>query len=316
MREKTLKTVVTPKKRILNRHVKKYAFIASVWIYPTVLFAIFWVGVNFNSLLLAFQRWEDGRMVFAGFENFQKLFANIRDAGGLLLLSLKNTLLMFALCFIISNPLYIIFSYYIYKKWPLARIVRIIMLIPAIVSGFVICLVFLKFVEIGLPRMMLQITGKRFPQLISDPKYSFGTMIFYMIWISFTTSLIIYPNAMNAIDKSIIESGQLDGVNNAQELWHIILPNMYAMISTTIVMGVAGLFAMSGPLILFFKYSAPREVYNLGYYMFRETMINTNDYTAYPYLASMGLVLTALSAPLTFTVKYFLDKYDPLGGAV
>ena len=63
--------------------------------------------------------------------------------------------------------------------------------------------------------------------------------IFYMIWSSFSTSLIVYPNAMNSINPEIIEAAHIDGVQNQRlceaalffvdntilfgEVWHIVM---------------------------------------------------------------------------------------------
>ena len=77
---------------------------------------IFYIGVNINSILLAFQKYTiDGKTVFAGFDNFKDVFATFSDVGELRY-GLKNSLLLYAVGLVISLPLGLFFSFYIYKK--------------------------------------------------------------------------------------------------------------------------------------------------------------------------------------------------------
>ena len=190
-----------------KKEIRKYAFIISMMIYPAVLFLIFYIGVNLNSFKLAFQKIDlSGVASYNGFNNFKDFFAMLVQSDGMVSRSLINSLKMFSINLVICVPLYIIFSFYIYKKFAMSKIFRAIIMVPAIVSSFVICLLFKKFVELALPSVMSAVGFENFPQLLSDPKYTFGTSLFYMIWISFSTALLVYPNAMNSIDDSIIES--------------------------------------------------------------------------------------------------------------
>lgn len=292
--------------------VRRNLFLISVWIYPVILFCIFYVAVNFNSFLLAFKSiGSDGTSTFAGFKNFALVFEQFSQSG-LVQTALVNSVKMYIICLVVSMPLYIIFAFYIFKRWALGRVFRIIMMIPAIVSGFIMSLVFRRFVEYGIPSLAA-ILGTNFPQLLSHPDYMFGTTLFYMIWISFSMAMIVYPNAMNAINPEIFESARLDGANSAQELWHIVLPNIYPTLSTFLITGIAGIFTNSGPLVEFYMYSAPPPAVNMGYYIFRETMNNLGTYESYPFIAALGLLFTMISIPLVFGLKHILDKYNPVG---
>lgn len=295
---------------LTKKELKKYGFILAVFAYPAILFMIFYVGININSILLAFQKIDlGGGKTFAGFDNFAFFFESIRN-NPIVGTSLKNSLLIYVLNLVICMPLYLIFSFYLFKKFFGNRIFRLIVMVPSIVSTFIICLLFKKFVESALPSIANMLGVKDFPMLLSDPKYTFGTMIFYMIWISFSTSLIVYPNAMDSIDGAIYESVRVEGASLLQEFWYIVMPLIYPTISTFLITGVAGIFTAEGPLISFYMYSAPPEVYTFGYYMTSKVMTASNNLD-YPYLAAGGLVITLISAPLTYFVKYLLDKNDP-----
>lgn len=297
----------------LNYGPKKTLFILGILAYPAVMFLVFYVFINFNSVVMAFQKFDIyGNKTFYGFNNFAAYFKKMFAGGGsLVAISVKNSLLMYIINLAICMPLYIFFSYMLFKKCFLNKTIRFIVMIPQVVSSFVICLLFKNFTGGGLPDMMAALGVKNFPNLLKDVRYMFGTSLFYMIWISFSGSLIVYPNAMNEIDGGIIESAQIDGVKNMfQELRYIILPMIFPTLSTFLITGFAGIFLNCGPLIEFYMYDADVNVYNMGYYFISQVM--KGDKIGYPELAAGGIILTLVSAPLTYLLKYVLDRLDPV----
>ena len=291
-----------------NGKLQSFGFQISVYAIPLTLFAIFWVGVNFNSILMAFQKISfDGTRTFVGFENFGAFFAELRGemSDTLLRTSILNSFKMFAINLIVCMPLYLLFSFYLFRKFFGSRAILIIVMIPSIVSEFIISLIFKRFVNVVLPNLFGGL-----PALLEDPKYTFGTMLFFMIWISFSTSLIVYPNAMRAISAEIFESAQIDGAGYWKEFWYITFPLIFPTISTFLIMGVSAIFLNAGPAVAFFQYNAYPECYTMGYYYIAKVMNATNE-MGYPMLAAGGIVLTLVSCPMTFGVKYGLEKITP-----
>lgn len=207
----------------------------SVLIYPLLCFLVFYVFVNANSIIMAFQKIDVyGNKTFYGLQNFKEyLLKMFGGSGSLVATSIKNSLLMYGINLIICLPLYILFSYMLYKKCFLHKTIRFIVMIPQVVSAFVICMLFKNFTGGALPDLMKSLGIKNFPNLLKDVKWMFPTSLFYMIWISFAGSLIVYPNAMKEIDSGITESAQIDGVETMwQELRYIILPLIFPTLST------------------------------------------------------------------------------------
>ena len=52
-------------------------FIFLVLLLPMLQFLVFYVIVNFNSIILAFQTYEKGDFVFNGIQNFKDVFKDI-----------------------------------------------------------------------------------------------------------------------------------------------------------------------------------------------------------------------------------------------
>lgn len=301
------------KKTTSKKKLSEYAFILSMITYPLILFFVFYICINFNSILMAFQNIDfSGSVTWVGFANFKDFLQQLVTDNPYLKISFKNSLVMYSVNLVTCLPLYILFSYMLFKKCLFHKTIRLVVMIPSIVSGVLMSMVFLKFIDWVIPDIALRFFGKeRFPNLMRDPDYSFGMIIFYMIWTSFSTSLIVYPNAMNAIAPEIIEAGHIDGVDSMfQELWYIILPLIYPTLSTFLVTGFAGILSNSGPLTTFYLYNAPYETYNMGYYYLVQTA-HVSDPSGYPVLAAGGLIMTLLVAPLTHLLNKLLEKFGP-----
>ena len=289
------------------------AFIIGMVIYPLILFAVFYVYVNLNSLFLAFQNIDiNGNVTFAGFQNFKTFIVSLIN-DPLTSISFRNSFIIYGVNLVICLPLYILFSYMLFKKCLFNRSMRIVVMLPQIISGTLIGLMFTQVVDIAIPAAVQNITGKdRMISLLKNPDTALWTCIFYMIWVSFSTSLIVYPNAMSGINPEIFEAAQLDGVRNMfQEMKHIILPLIYPTVSTFLITGFAGILTNSGPLSLFWMYDAESEVYNMGYYYFVKIFGQSATYLDYPYLSAGGLLMTAFVAPMTYFIKRILERFEP-----
>ena len=288
-------------------------FIISFLAYPLILFAVFYVYVNFSSVLLAFKEYNfDDTYNWVLFDNFSNFIKMVSGFNTRWTVGLVNSLKMYIICLVICLPLYILLSYILFKKCFMHRTLRVMVMIPQIISGFIMCLVFRNFVEDAVPEAMKLLFGyEDFTNLLYDEQYTFGTTLFYTIWISFSTSLIVYPNAMNEIGDEIIEAAKLDGVGNMfQELWFILIPLIFPTISTFLITGFAALFTNAGSIPTFFMYDAPTNSVNIGYLYWVE-IANSNTFSGYPMLAAGGLIMTAIIAPLTLLLRWALEKFGP-----
>ena len=293
---------------------KDNLFVYSLIGYPLILFCIFYVGINFNSIILAFQSIDGTGKHFAGFKNFQLFWQEMTGSGNLLFYSLINSLKMYVINLVICMPLYICFSYLLFKKCLFNRVISFLVMVPSIMSGLVISLVFVNFIGSNGPLTELcrifGINEGKWLNLLYSEEYAFGTTLFYSIWLSFSTSLLVYPTAMRGISPEVFESAKIDGVSNMfQELRHIILPLIYPTLTTFLVTGFAAIFSNGGPLLEFYYTEAPSYVSNMGYYFTRAVLVDATEFS-YPKYAAGGLILTVLIGPLTLLLKRFLEKFD------
>ena len=306
-------------KKVSSQKKIRTIFILSFITYPLILFLIFYVYVNINSIRMAFYSIKlDGSWTFAKLDNFKQFIGGLTEEGNVIGMSMLNSVKMYFINLVICMPLYLVFSYMLFKQCLLHKGIRIIVMLPQIISGFVICMLFVNFISgdsapIGLLFEKLNIfldeNGNAVDLLYSED-YAFATTIFYCIWMSFGMSLIVYPNAMKEISSEIIESAQLDGISNMfQEMYYIILPLIFPTLSTFLITGLAGIFTEAGSILAFYDVNAPDYVSNMGYY-YAKLVMNANE-TTYPMLSAGGLLMTLVVAPMVILVRHLLEKYGP-----
>ena len=104
------------KKRI---DVEKGIFLVSILAIPVICFAIFYVAVNFNSIIMAFQSYDEAtsKFYFSGLVNFKEFFERISTTAELKY-AFKNSAIVFALNVCVSMPLCMYISYCITEKIP------------------------------------------------------------------------------------------------------------------------------------------------------------------------------------------------------
>ncbi len=283
---------------------------------PVLQFVLFYIGVNFQSILLAFQTFdpETNTTTWVLWDNFKTVFENFAT-DTYLSGSLVNSLIMFVVKICIGIPLGLLFSFYIYKKYPLHNFFRVMLFLPSVVSAIVMVSIFQNLVDVVIPQLMINATGENFFGLLVNPETKFGTLIFYNIWISFGVTVLMYVDAMKSISPSVVEAGALDGATGMKEFTYITLPSIFETCKTFIIIAVAGFFTDQANMFSFFGRMIDQEIMTVGYYLYSETYWATYRglYEQYNYLAALGLCMTLIAIPVTLGLKKLLEKIGPSG---
>lgn len=294
-----------------SRKKAEQIFLTVILAWPVLHFLIFYVGMNANSIIMAFMKYDTNlKASFVGLENFGNVIKDLMHKP-VLLTATKNSLLFFIMTNLLGLPLNLFFSYFIYKKVRGHSVFQFVLFLPSILSAVVLCLVFKIFVETPLPVLLRTMGIENVPNFLVDSSWAFPTIIFYSIFTGFATGMVLYSNAMSRIPEELIEYGCLEGVGMFREMWNVILPMIYPTLSTMIVMGIAGIFASQGPLYMMYGDSGPEHVYTLGYFLFVTVIGRNANLSSYPYAAAAGILMTLMAAPLTLLVRYLMEKYGP-----
>ena len=295
------------KKQKRRRAVKRGVFIGCMLALAIINFLVFWVYVNFNSILLAFQT-QTRQGIIWGFEQFTKFFDQFSNefAEPRLADALGRTLILFVLCNIVMMPLNLIITYILFKKIPGEKFFRVIFFLPSIISGAVLVGVFRRIFAVDGPinELITSITGTLYDRnWIASKEWLFTTVLIYVFWTSWGGNVVLLTGAVYRIPTDVLEYASLDGVGFFRELFQIIIPMIWPTLSTLLTFAAAGLFTNSGPVLLFDEKNQYDTV-TLGHFIYMQV----KQYGNYNYPSAIGLIFTALGFPIVLIVKWALGK--------
>lgn len=298
--------------KITSKQTKRLLFYVAAVTLPLLQFLIFYLYVNINSIILAFQKYSeiDGAYVkvFASFENFGKAFQVIGESWN----KISNSLKMIACDVFISLPLALIFSFYIYKKFFLHKTFKVMLFMPQIISGIVFVMLF-KYIA---NNVYQELTGKTGLLMSDDENVKTATVLFYNVWISFGVNVMMFTGSMSGIDGSIVEAAALDGASLIQEFFYVTMPMIWSTFSTFVVISLTGIFTHQLNLFAFYGEGAGR-LESFGYFLYIQSL-KPEDRTGvvkgtltYSQLSALGLVLTMITLPIVLISRKLMTKLGP-----
>ena len=155
-------------------------FYAALMAFPVLQFLIFYIGVNFKSFGYAFMQQEkisDTEIIWRfTLENFTNWFTNSSKLDDLLSTT-GMALVYYGATLIVSIPLAMLFSYYIFKKCLGAKLFRIFLFIPSIIPAAAFVLTY-KIVLNDVTPALFGVNDFRFDN------NQFFYIIFYSLWLA------------------------------------------------------------------------------------------------------------------------------------
>ena len=280
-------------------------FISVILIIPVLNFLIFWVLVNFNSILYAFQNIAPEGDVIWTMKNFELLVKDL-SVNKTLLLALRNTLIFFALNVLLVLPVSYVMCYFIYKKIACYKFFRFVFYLPSIISAAILVVLFKQIISPKGPIGMLfhNVNGYYFP-FLTDPRYALKTIIFYTVFTGFGSNIVLLSGAMSQIDQSIMEAGRVDGVGMFRELFNLVIPLTWPTLSTLIMFAFVGIFGSSGPMLLFTK--GEYNTKTISYWIYEQVYYSGSYY----YPSAVGLVCTLIGLPIALGIRKLNSKIIP-----
>ena len=307
---KTVKNINVKRKVFQN---KKLMFYIAMMAIPVIQFCIMYVGVNINSILLAFKEYSvnTGRYVYIGFQNFVDVFDKIKS-DTFLQYTIPNSIQIFLLNLVIILPMSLIFAYYLTKKYPLSGFLQVILYLPSIISSIVMVTMYMQMAENTLPTLIWRFRGEvgDLPEgFISNPDTTKKALLIYLLFFGFGATTMIFTNSMSSINPSIMEASRIDGCGHFRQFVYMVLPLCFNIIKLQIISIIIGIFTNQFNLYTFFGTEANARLHTIGYYLYKETLIG--GLPRYPYLAAFGLVITLAAIPIVFIFRAIADRLDP-----
>lgn len=285
---------------------------------PILHFLIFYLYVNFNSIILAFRGYEIDFMgeissKFAKFDNFKEAWRVLFNDPNKRLL---NSVIYLFVGLFVSTPLAVSFSFYIYKNRFGSGFFRIMLFLPQILSTVIMGIIYknlTNFAYFGIMENIFNI--KPSTSLLDNIDTRMATIIVFSVIMSFGVNVLTYTSTMSGINDSLIESAQLDGAKPIQELIHIVLPLIYPTITTLIIVRISYTFVEQAHIFTLIGPYEPATGSTIGYFLYLEAkygdLIQGNVHLSYPVLSAIGLILTAIILPITLLTRYLFNRFGP-----
>lgn len=231
---------------------KKSKLMPYMFILPHVLlFIIFFIIPAVYGIYVSFTKWNIfTEPVWVGMDNYRVILTQhdstfYRQFWN----GLKNTMIFVVCCvpFQIIIPLFI--ATVLYAKPKGHRILQSIFYMPTVFSITSVTLTWLFIFNrsLGLFNRSLGTNVNWY----GEQPYAWMTIVIVTLWWCIGGNMIIYIAALAGVDKSVLESADIDGSNSIQRFFYIIIPSIKFQIVYTLITSVIAQFNIYGqPLIL------------------------------------------------------------------
>lgn len=295
-----------------SRQRSALIFYCIMMVFPILQFCIMWIGVNFNSILLAFKEYDVNYNYTWTLDNFKGVIiglagdATVRDA-------LKNSCIFWVVTTIITFPTSLGISYYIYRNYKCSKFIKTMLFLPRMISGPVTAIIIYQLMDRGYPLVMRLLFDKECLGLLANSETQMIALVVYQLFFSLAGNFIFLSSAMSGIDESISEAARIDGANAWQEFIHVTLPLIWPTVSIFLVTSAVSIFTNDYGMYSFYKVAGVTAVNTMGSYF----TIGLTEWgqRRYPYFAAFGLVLTAITALIVFPLRAYVNSKNPMNDA-
>ncbi len=295
----------------VNAKRDKLVFIWVLLALPILHWLVFWLYVNMQTILLAFQHQRTGAFTLGNFATvWERITSPVNNDIGI---SLLNTLKYFGATVFITIPICLVISFFFYKRIAFYKGFRIIFYLPAIISGMVFVTAYTEFIDPNGPLgIIMKKLGKPLPEygLLASTETATSTIITYVILTSFTTNVLLFSGGMARIPIDVLEAAKLEGCGPARELVSIVFPLIWPTFSTQLIFTMTGIFNATGPILLFTN--GKYDTSTVAFWIFKQVYGdgNVGGTGAYNLVSCAGLCFTLIGVPLILISRKVVEKID------
>ena len=130
------------------------------------------------------------------------------------------------------------------------------------------------------------------------------------VWKGFGFASILYCSIISSIDPGLYEAAKLDGANRWQQVWHVTLPGLKAVIAINLITTVGAILATNTELILLLYTPATYDVADvIGTYTYRLGILEGQ----YSYTTAAGLFTAIIGFGFTYAANKISNKLTGYG---
>lgn len=301
------------KKVIFTKKVGDYIFAYGLLAIPILYFLVFWLYLNFSSILLAFQDEFTGEFTT---ENFTRLFEDFAKDWKLnrgVKTAVENTFITAFLTMFVSMPTTVFVTYILFKKYFGHMFFRVVFYIPGIVGTVVLGTMSQYILDAIGPIVKLgTLLGVKWPfevlqsGLIQNEITARATFHITSVLGIAGGTILLLTGSLQKIPQDIFDSCKIDGVGMWREFAFIVVPCCWSTIGIMWIMTFANVWGQYERVMTLTGGNYGTN--NFAYWAFSKSLNATKGGENFNYPAAIGLLMTAVIAPLALFLRWVANK--------
>ena len=260
---------------------------------------LYGVYISFFKTNLA-NKWD-----FVGLKNYISVFSDgvfVKQLG----VTLKFTAIVVLAHFIIG----IFLAMLLKQSRPGITFFRTILVLPWLMPEVVIALIFKWIMNplYGLLNYGMQLLGlsEGGVSWLGDTKYAFISVVLVCIWKGYPLVMVNALAALQSVSTDIYEAAKVDGANNIQTFFRIILPSIKPVLATTLILDTVWWFKHYTIVYLMTKGGPGSDTSIVSIEIYKQAF----DYFNFGKAASMSVVVFFVCLIISKLYRRFLDNED------
>lgn len=300
---------------LANRTLRKYGFILSLVIIPIINFAIFWVYVNFDTILLTFIKFNGltGQYEWNGLQNYISVFQNMIMRGDIGEFNAFINSFRAILINLIIFPITFFISYSFFRKIRFHGFFQVVFFLPNIISLVVLCMLVRQMFSSDYGPIALlfeKILGHPTDWIGYQSDKLWGIITIFCIWAGLGGNSIVMCGAMRRIPEEIFEAARLDGVGFWQEMITIVLPLILPSIGVFFISIITSALSFTmQPMLIAVNPGIDNKYMTIGWYIF--TTVEKGSSGSMIRAACIGITFSLILLPIIIATRLLVKKVTP-----
>lgn len=217
-----------------------------VFLAPAVLiYTVFMVYPLLDSLRLSFFATTGNERVFAGVQNYVRLFTDDNWSWNFWN-AFKNNLIFFVIHMLVQNPIGLLLASLLAAKVKLHEVYRTVLFMPTVLSvviiGFIWQLILSPLWGVSQSILELVNLGELFAPWLGRPGSALITVSLISVWQFVGIPMILFYTALIGIPDELIEAARVDGASGWSIFWRIKFPLILPTVGIVAILTFVGNF--------------------------------------------------------------------------
>lgn len=271
-----------------------------LFILPTLLLFLIVYGASLIILCYtSLTQWNIGlKPEYIGLQNYISMFTNDK----IFKVSLINTLVWILLQSTIHVAIGITLALILTKKEFYWKFTRTVFMIPNIISGAAIGMLFICILspEVGAVNNIIRLIGFRDFSVNWFMDYSTAFFSVTMTWLPYAAvTMILVLAEIASIPESLFEAAKIDGSSNFQVNMYITLPMLRNIIGTSVIICATSMVQKLDIIAVTTGGGPGSTTMNLPMYIYRTALIDNN----FGYANAVGFFLILLGIIVVLSIQ-------------